>query len=75
MKNPELAERILQHVYRTNYQPVKPKVILRQLDLPEDDYRTLIRTIKRLVQQGQLVYGANHLVSPQETQSPVRATS
>ncbi|MBN8604175.1 MAG: ribonuclease R [Planctomycetes bacterium] len=75
MKNPELAERILQHVYRTNYQPVKPKVILRQLDLPEDDYRTLIRTIKRLVQQGQLVYGANHLVSPQETQPPVRATN
>lgn len=65
MKNPELADRILQHVYRTNYQPVKPKVILRQLDLPEDDYRTLIRTIKRLVQQGQLIYGANHLVAPQ----------
>lgn len=75
MKNPELAERILQHVYRTNYQPVKPKVILRQLDLPEDDYRTLIRTIKRLVQQGQLVYGANHLVAPQETQTPARAGS
>ncbi len=67
MKNPELAERILQHVYRTNYQPVKPKVILRQLDLPEEDYRTLIRTIKRLVQQGSLVYGANHLVAPQST--------
>ena len=67
MKNPELADRIIQHVYRANYQPVKPKVILRQLDLPEDDYRTLIRTIKRLVQQGELVYGANHLVAPQTT--------
>lgn len=73
MKNPELADRILQHVYRSNYQPVKPKVILRQLDLPEDDYRTLIRTIKRLVQQGQLVYGANHLVAPQITPAPARA--
>lgn len=48
MKNPELAEQILQHVYRPNYQPVKPKVILRQLELPEDDYRILVRTIKRL---------------------------
>jgi len=75
MKNPELAERILEHVYRTNYQPVKPKVILRQLDLPEEGYRTLIRTIKRLVQQGQLVYGSNHLVSPQSAteQSPAKA--
>lgn len=64
MKNPELAEQILQHVYRPNYQPVKPKVILRQLELPEDDYRILVRTIKRLVEQGQIVYGANHLVAP-----------
>ncbi|MCO6457833.1 MAG: ribonuclease R, partial [Pirellulaceae bacterium] len=58
----ELQERILRHVQTATYQPVKPRVIARQLDLPEDQLRDVRRAIKKLVKKGQLAYGPQHLV-------------
>ena len=60
----ELADAIVRHVHSPDYRPAKPKQILRELHLEEDQYREVRRTVKWLVQRGQLVYAANHLVLP-----------
>lgn len=64
MKHQDLADAILAHVGRPNYQPVKPRVILKQLKLPADRATDLRRTIKRLAREGKLSFGAGHLVRP-----------
>ncbi|HAC92872.1 MAG TPA: ribonuclease R, partial [Planctomycetaceae bacterium] len=58
----ELAQKILDYVYHPHYRPAKPKSIHLGLKLAPEDYRTVRRTIKRLVQSGQLAFAANHLV-------------
>ncbi len=60
--NASLEQRVLAHVNRENYKPVKPRVIADQLDLTDDQLRDLKRIIKRLVKRGQLAYGPKHLV-------------
>lgn len=64
MKHQDLADAILTHVGRPNYQPVKPRVILKQLKLPADRATDLRRTIKRLAREGRIQYGAGHIVRP-----------
>ncbi len=63
MNDSDLSRRLLQHVNRANYRPVKPRVIAKQLKLPQELYSQLKREIKRLVKQGKLSYGSNHLVT------------
>lgn len=58
----DLSQRILDFVYHPQYQPVKAKRILQALDLEPEDYGDVRKTIKSLVQKGQLAYGGNHLV-------------
>lgn len=53
---------LLEYCQRPGYKPVKPRVIAKKLGLDEDGARELKRALKRLVKQGKLVYGANHLV-------------
>ncbi|MCS7167041.1 MAG: ribonuclease R [Gemmatales bacterium] len=60
MKN--LAETILQYVKRPNYQPVKVKVLARKLGIAAEAYAEFRRTVKELIQQGQLAWGRNHVV-------------
>jgi ribonuclease R len=62
MSQHDLESRILQHVHAANYQPVKPRVIARQLNLSDDGVRDLRRAIKKLVKKGKLAFGVNHLV-------------
>ncbi len=64
MNETELSRRVVEHVNRPDYRPVKPRVIAQQLKLPEDQQATLKRVIKRLVQEGRLAFAANHLVIP-----------
>lgn len=45
---------------------MKPKAIHRSLDLDPDDYPIVRKAIKRLVLEGKLAYGGNHLVVPPE---------
>jgi len=70
----DLQRRIVTHVNRPNYRPVKPAVIARQLDLPKDQHRDLKRAIKDLVKKGRLRYGSNHLVRPAAGDAPSRIT-
>lgn len=60
--NEELQQRLLQHISGDNYQPVKPRVIAKQLSIADDDLRDLKRALKRLAKKGQIVFGPNHLV-------------
>ena len=64
MNTANLEQQVRQHVQAANYQPVKPKVIARQLSLPEDRFPELRRVIKKLVKRGHLVYGPKHRVMP-----------
>ena len=58
----QLLQRVLAHIQATDYRPVKPRVILKQLGLNADHRSDLKRVLKRLVQQGQVAYGPDHLV-------------
>ena len=53
---------LLAHLSRQNYQPVKPKVIAKQLNLASEQHQALKLAIKRLVKQGKAIFGAGHLV-------------
>ena len=60
----KLEPLVLAHLSRPNYQPVKPRVIAKQLKLGEEQHKALKLCIKRLVQQGKAIYGNGHLVRP-----------
>jgi ribonuclease R len=53
---------VLAHVLGPKYQPVKPRVIAKQLKLPSEQYKALKLAIRRLAKAGKLLYGAGHLV-------------
>ncbi len=63
MTEESLEQRILEHVQATNYQPVKPRVLAKQLGLPPEEHRDLRKTVKRLIKAGKLTWGPKHLVS------------
>ena len=60
----ELEILLLKHIHRENYQPVKPKVIIKQLKLPDEMRSMVRRTIKRLAKRGKIKYGPRHVVFP-----------
>jgi ribonuclease R len=55
---------VLAHVLGPKYQPVKPRVIAKQLGLPSEQHRALKLAIRRLVKAGKLVFGSGHIVRP-----------
>lgn len=62
MNQEPIAQQIIRYVSSEDYRPSKPRAIHKALHLAEDDYRALRRAIKQLVREGQLLFGANHLV-------------
>ena len=62
MTKQEFTQKLLDHVNRENYRPVKPRVIAKQLKLSAEELPQLKKTIKRLVRDGLLAYGPKHLV-------------
>ena len=64
MRVEDIEQMLLRLVKEPNYKPVKPRVLAKRLEVPEDDRRLLKRAIKGLVKRGQLTFGANHLVGP-----------
>ena len=64
MEPNQLQQAILDFVGRAQYKPVKPRVIAERLGFAKDDHRDVKRAIKRLVRQGRLQFGSNHLVRP-----------
>lgn len=61
---------VLAHVLAPKYQPVKLRVIAKQLKLPSEQHRALKLAIRRLVKRGQLSYGSGHQVRPPRSQGP-----
>jgi len=61
-KKKDLQAQILRHVLQAKYQPVKPKVITKQLGLPTEMRSNVRRAIKRLVKARLLNWGKNHVV-------------
>ncbi len=59
---PDINTTILDHVNASNYRPVKPKVIAKQLGYEGKDFSRLKMAIKKLVKAGKLAYGPSHLV-------------
>ncbi len=64
MTQNDLPQLVLQHVTSPNYQPVKPRVIAKQLGLPKAQHAEVRKVIKRLAKAGKLSYGQKHLVKP-----------
>src|SRR3954466_8012260 len=59
---------VLAHVLGPKYQPVKPRVIAKQLRLPSEQHKALKLAIRRLAKAGKISYGAGHLVrAPQKS--------
>jgi len=58
----DLQELILRLVHSPDYQPVKPKVIAKQLGVPKERAREVRKAIKRLAREGKISYGDKHLV-------------
>ncbi len=65
MNYTDLELLLLKHIQADNYQPVKPRVITKQLGFPETRRGEVRKAIKRLAKRGLLTYGSNHLVLPQ----------
>lgn len=66
----KLEPLVLAHVLREQYQPVKPRVIAKQMKLPTEQHQALKIAIRRLVKQGKLSYGSGHLVKPPAKPAP-----
>ncbi|MCC6125844.1 MAG: ribonuclease R [Pirellulales bacterium] len=59
-----LQQSILQFVHQPGYRPMKPRIIARNLGVPKEQAADVKKAVKRMVRQGQLQYGSNHLVLP-----------
>jgi len=55
---------ILSCVNHPDYRPAKPKGIAKRLGLSGDEAEGVRKTVKRMVKEGLLAYGPNHLVMP-----------
>lgn len=67
----DLERRVLAYIGREGYQPVKPRVIAKKMNLDAEGTIALRRLLKRLVREGKLAYGAKHLVRKAEAVKPV----
>ena len=62
MKESEIEQLVLQYVSRPGYEPVKPRILARNLNVPKELRDDLKKIVKRLVKEGRLSYGRNHHV-------------
>ena len=78
MNSEPLVEQVLKLVYAADYKPCKPRVIHKNLKLPDEEYRPLRRAVKQLIRDGQITFGPNHLVcranATGETPPPKKAS-
>ena len=65
----DISASLLKLVRSPNYRPVKPKVLAKKLGLKDQAASDLKKVVKRLVKQGALAYGENHLVMAAERAS------
>ena len=58
----DLEAKILTYIKRVGYQPIKPRVLAKNLGLDKEQAGELKHTVKRLVKNGVLAWGEKHLV-------------
>jgi ribonuclease R len=66
-----LREEILSVVNHADYKAMKPKLIAKRLGLTGDAAETVRKTVKKMVREGLLAYGSNHMVLPVATKDPL----
>ena len=71
---PDLHAKVLQHVNRPDYQPVKPAVIAKKLGLADERARELKKVIKQMIKSGELAWGPSHQVFAVEKTPPRNAS-
>ena len=59
-----LREEILSIVNHADYKAMKPKMIAKRLGLSGDEAETVRKTVKKMVREGLVAYGSNHMVLP-----------
>ena len=64
---PDRRDDILGSRQHPDYRPVKPKVIAKKIGAEGEAAEAVRKTIKRLVKEGLLAFGPNHLVYPIKT--------
>ena len=62
MNSESIVQQVLKLVSAADYKPCKPRVIHKNLKLPDEEYRPVRRAIKQLIRDGQVTFGPNHLV-------------
>ncbi|MCU0958770.1 MAG: ribonuclease R [Pirellulaceae bacterium] len=60
----ELEAQLLAHIRSGGYRPCKPRMLVRQLGLPETQKPEVRKAVKRLAKRGLVTYGSNHVVQP-----------
>lgn len=68
----ELRAAVLSYTANPAYRAVKPKVIAERLGLEGDTAALCKKVIKKLVREGELEFGPNHLVVPIDPEHPSR---
>lgn len=53
---------IADHVRKPGYQPVKPKVIAKKLEVPPEEIDLFRKALKQLVKAGEINFGADHRI-------------
>lgn len=69
----ELRAAVLSYTSNPAYRAVKPKVIAERLGLEGDAAAQCKKVVKKLVREGVLEFGPNHLVVPTDPDHPSRA--
>ncbi len=62
MNSEPIVQQVLKLVNAADYKPCKPRVIHKNLKLPDEEYCLLRKAIKQLVRDGLVTFGPNHLV-------------
>ena len=62
MNESEIELLVLQYVARPKYQPVKSRILARNLDIPKEQHDEFKQLVKRLVRQGKLDYAEKHKI-------------
>ncbi len=66
----DIEQQILEHVRRKGYQPVKARVLAKNLHVPKDRAADVKKAVKQLVRRGLLDYGSGRLVMEADPSKP-----
>ncbi len=66
----ELCSRLIEYLFRPNYQPVKPGVIAKKLGFAPEQRKLLCRLLSALAREGFVQWGPRHRVKPIRRPNP-----